>query len=138
MEAFPLTSSGKIDRRALAARHPEWVAHETQYVAPRTPIEVQLAGIWAEVLDIRPDNGRPPVGTRDNFFELGGHSLLATQLIFRVYQVFQVELPLRSLFEAATIVEFAEVIERAKASGAAPVSPEIAPLDRNRHRVRVS
>ncbi len=136
LEAFPLTASGKVDRRALAELHQEWPAQERRYVAPRTPIEELLAGIWTEVLGVGP--GRPPIGAYDNFFELGGHSLLATQVIFRVYEVLGVEPPLRSLFEAATVAEFAAVVQRAQDSGAALQSPGIAPLDRSRHRMRVS
>jgi acyl carrier protein len=74
------------------------------FVAPRTNIEEVLAAIWAEVLKIE------KVGIYDNFFELGGHSLLATQVISRVRQAFQVELPLHRLFESATVADFAVAI----------------------------
>ena len=104
MEALPQTPSGKIDRRALAAVEDSESSVNEQYEAPRGPTEEKLAEIWGAVLRIE------RVGIRDNFFELGGHSLLATQLISRVRNTFNVELPLRSLFESPTLVELASVI----------------------------
>jgi acyl carrier protein len=104
LKSFPLTSNGKVDRRALPApdeMRPELTAN---FVAPRTNIEEVLAAIWAEVLKLE------KVGIYDNFFELGGHSLLATQVISRVRQAFQVELPLHRLFESATVADFAVAI----------------------------
>ncbi len=104
VEALFLTSSGKIDRRALAAlEHKESLAVE-KYEAPREPAEEKLAEIWAAVLRLE------RVGIRENFFELGGHSLLATQLISRVRNAFKVELPLRKLFESPTVAELASVL----------------------------
>jgi amino acid adenylation domain-containing protein len=103
LESLPLTPNGKIDRRALPA--PEFQSQE-QYVAPRNPIEEILSSIWAKVLKVA------QVGIHDNFFELGGHSLLATQLISRIREAFQVEMPLRELFVAPTIAELAQEIKR--------------------------
>jgi acyl carrier protein len=75
-------------------------------VAPRTPLEAQLAEMWAEVL------GLERVGIHDNFFELGGHSLLATQVISRLRDAFEVELPVRRFFtEGGTVAGLAELIE---------------------------
>ncbi|MEG5038375.1 MULTISPECIES: amino acid adenylation domain-containing protein [unclassified Microcoleus] len=104
LKSLPLTSNGKVDRRALPApdeMRPELTGN---FVAPRTNIEEVLAAIWAEVLKLE------KVGIYDNFFELGGHSLLATQVISRVRQAFQVELPLHRLFESATVADFAVAI----------------------------
>jgi FkbH-like protein len=76
-----------------------------QYVAPRTPIERHLAHLWSEVL------GLDSVGVRDNFFDLGGQSLLGVMLLSRIYDAFNVKLPLVSLFESPTIANQAEFIE---------------------------
>ena len=120
LDALPLTSSGKIDRKALPA--PEGAAGAARlHVAPRGPIEEALASLFAEVLKL-PVGG---VGAHDSFFEIGGHSLLATQAISRIRGAFGVELPLRDLFEAPTPAELAVRVERALGGGAAAA---IAPL----------
>jgi len=104
--ALPLTPNGKIDHHALPP--PEQIRPdiETPFIPPRTPIEEQLAHTWVEIL------GVTQVGIYDDFFVLGGHSLLATQVISRVRDIFQLELPQRSLFETSTIAGLAEQIER--------------------------
>jgi acyl-coenzyme A synthetase/AMP-(fatty) acid ligase len=95
LATLPLTPNGKLDRRALPA--PEGLdAASSEFVAPRDPTEQVLADVWREVLQIE------RIGARDNFFELGGHSLLAAQALARIRKIFQVELPLRTFFEAAT------------------------------------
>jgi amino acid adenylation domain-containing protein len=104
--ALPLTSNGKVNRAALPA--PEEAGAEAaggDYVAPRTPVEEMLVGMWSEVLGVR----RP--GVHDDFFAAGGHSLLATQLMSRVREGFGVEVPLRGLFESPTIAELAQLVE---------------------------
>ncbi|HJP91739.1 MAG TPA: amino acid adenylation domain-containing protein [Pyrinomonadaceae bacterium] len=109
MEAFPLTPNAKVDRKSLP--EPDWsqTAVTTRtFVAPRTPFEEVLAGIWSEILGIE------RVGINDNFFELGGHSLLATTFVSRVRDVFQVELPLRRLFETPTLAGIAEAVQSIK------------------------
>jgi len=104
LDALPLTPNGKVDRRALPKPEKEDTV-TTKFVPPCTPVEEQLASIWASVIGIE------RVGIHDNFFELGGHSLLATQVISRIRQAFEVELPLRALFEAPTVAELGERIE---------------------------
>jgi len=102
LETLPLTSSGKVDRKALPA--PERSASEAIYVAPRTPTEEIMVDIWAQVLGV----GR--VGVHDNFFELGGHSLLATQVISRARDKFDLQIPLVMIFEEPTLSGFADYI----------------------------
>jgi acyl carrier protein len=104
LDALPTTPNGKLDRRALPAPDMSRAGEEESFVAPRTPIEEVLASIWRQMLRVE------RVGIYDNFFELGGHSLLATQLATRLRSTFQVDLPLRSLFEATTVVELAQII----------------------------
>ena len=105
LDSLPLTANGKIDRRALPSPDGARSDSETEYVAPRTPLEEVLAGIWAELLCV------DEIGVRDNFFVLGGHSLLATQLLARVLTMFKIELPLVAVFQSPTIVEFAEAVK---------------------------
>jgi amino acid adenylation domain-containing protein len=102
LEALPLSSSGKVDRRRLPA--PERGLEE-EVEAASTPIEETLAEIFGEL------TGLARVGVRDSFFELGGHSLLATQAVSRIRETFEVELPLRDFFETPTIGELALAIE---------------------------
>ncbi|MET0621448.1 MAG: amino acid adenylation domain-containing protein [Pyrinomonadaceae bacterium] len=105
LEAFPLSANGKVDRKALPAPDPEVVAANDSYVAPGTPLEEMLVGIWEEVL------GRQKVGVFDNFFEVGGHSLLATRVVARVNNRLGIELPVRSIFETPMVAELAVTIE---------------------------
>jgi acyl carrier protein len=80
-----------------------------QLVAPRTPDEETLSRVWIELLNLE------RVSIDDNFFELGGHSLLATQLVSRLRDAFEVEVPVRSVFEAPTIAQLAVVIAQRQA-----------------------
>ncbi len=106
LDTLPLTSQGKVDRQALPDDTGIRPDLEKAFVAPRSPAEKALTGIWAQVL------GLEQVGIYDNFFELGGHSLLATQVISRLCDALRVELPLCRLFEAPTVAELAQVIEQ--------------------------
>jgi len=105
--ALPLTSRGKIDRRALPAPDQLRPDLEEAFVAPRTPSEELVAGIWSNILGIE------RIGIHDGFFDLGGHSLSATQVVSRIRKAFQVELPLRTLFEAPTVAGLTEHVEAA-------------------------
>ncbi len=99
LDALPLTANGKLDRRALPA--PDRAEYDGILIAPRTPTEELIAGVWSEVLGVH------PIGVHDNFFALGGHSLLVTQVVGRLKQILHLDLPLRLLFEAPTIATFA-------------------------------
>jgi amino acid adenylation domain-containing protein len=104
LDRMPLSANGKLDRKALPA--PDFCGQlQKQYVEPRTETEQILADIWAEVLDLE------RVGVKDNFFELGGHSLLATQLVSRLCRKFNIELPLKAIFEDGTIEKIAQKID---------------------------
>ncbi len=104
LEALPLTPNGKVDRRSLPAPETSRPELEKLFAPPRTAVEEEIAKIWAEILNIE------QVGIHDNFFDLGGHSLLATQAISRLRAAFNVELPLRQLFESPTVAELAVAI----------------------------
>ncbi len=118
---FPLSPSGKVDRKKLPAPDLSRPELGSEYVAPRNETEEKLAAICAELLNLK------QVGVYDNFFELGGHSLLATQVISHIRDEFQVELPLRTLFEFPTIADLAlKVQESPKISEADQIPIEAA------------
>ena len=128
LDALPLTANGKVDRRALLApsdsreRLPNL---KTVYVAPRDPIEQALAEMWGEILELK------EVGIHDNFFELGGHSLFATQVVSRLREIFQIEIPLRVLFEAPTVARLAQRIALTRREGQPDSSvPPLKPVSR--------
>jgi amino acid adenylation domain-containing protein len=116
LDAFPLTPNGKIDRHALPA--PDCAAGES-YVAPRSPTEEAVAAVFADVLRL------PRVGAKDDFFDLGGHSLLATQVVSRVRDAVQVEVPLAAVFEAPTVEAFAARVDAAQADVLARLLAEL-------------
>ncbi|MBV9109729.1 MAG: amino acid adenylation domain-containing protein, partial [Gemmatimonadetes bacterium] len=122
MEAYPLTPSGKVDRRALPA--PEGDAYAArEYEAPVGETEEAVAAIWAEVL------GAGRVGRRDGFMDLGGHSLLGTRVVSRIREVFGVEAPLRALFDGATVADVAGRVEEMRRAEL-PAVPPLVPVER--------
>lgn len=114
LDALPMTPSGKVDRRQLAMMPtPEESAiggAQRQIVPPRTPLEREIAIIWADLLGLTWSDEQPQVGIHDNFFEMGGHSLLATRIVSRLRETYQVDLPLRRMFETPTIAGIAAII----------------------------
>ena len=126
LEAIPLTANGKIDRRAL----PSPIHDDSTYVAPRTPTEHTIAGIWAGLL------GRERVGVYDDFFELGGHSLLAMQAVSRIRSILRVELSVGAIFDAPTVARLAAALAHAPPANAC-TTQTIARAPRDRYRARV-
>lgn len=127
IEDLPLTPSGKVDRRSLPAPDSSLRNREQNYIAPRTPVEEVIAGVWTQVL--KSDR----ISVNDNFFEQGGHSLLATQLVSRLRNIFQLELPLRYVFEFPTVEGLAQAVEKMKRARTQQglQTPPIIPVPRN-------
>ena len=109
LDALPLTPNGKVDRQALPVPEEVQEGEQRGQEGARTPMEELLVGIWSEML------GRKQVGIYENFFDLGGHSLLGMQLITHLRDTFQIDLPLRILFEEPTVARLAIVIVQKKA-----------------------
>jgi amino acid adenylation domain-containing protein len=105
VEALPLTPNGKVDRRALAAMSSDSELSCQEFVAPGSPMEQLLAGVWSEVL------GVPRIGIHDNFFDLGGHSLLITQLASRLSIRHGIDMPMSLLFDAPTVAQLAAAVD---------------------------
>jgi amino acid adenylation domain-containing protein len=104
LEELPLNHNGKIDRKRLP--QPDLETPEEEYVGPRHATEEALCRLWQQVLR------RERVGIHDNFFRIGGHSLLAAQVAARMRENFQVDIPLRRMFEGPTIAQLAQVIDQ--------------------------
>ncbi|HEY0603973.1 MAG TPA: amino acid adenylation domain-containing protein, partial [Herpetosiphonaceae bacterium] len=102
---LPLTPNGKLDRKALPRPEDQPGDRESAYVAPTTELEQKLAAIWQGVLNVE------RIGIHDSFFDRGGHSLLATQVVSRLRDTLEIELPLRALFETPTIAGMSQRIE---------------------------
>ena len=117
LDQWPLTTTGKVDRKALPPPLTGVDQPSGENEPPQTQVEQVLAGIYGEILKIK------NVGRRQGFFELGGHSLLATQVVSRVRQVFQVELSVRSIFETPEVDRLARTIESARGIAQAPLVP---------------
>lgn len=127
LDRLPQNANGKVDRKALPA--PDLQRSDEGYSAPQTPTEALVAGLWQAVLK------RDSVGAHDHFFHAGGHSLLATQLMAKVRKAFNLELPLRTIFEAPTVRALALHIDQRQAErkpdAAVNGEPELAKIARN-------
>ena len=129
LKALPLLPNGKVNRTALPPVQPDQIAAQHAFVGPRNETEKKLASMWRDLL------GMERIGVDRNFFELGGHSLLGMQLLARIRRTFEVDLPVRRLFEEPTVAGLAIEIEKAKASGIAMqprTIPRRSPLSRRR------
>ncbi|HZI03912.1 MAG TPA: amino acid adenylation domain-containing protein, partial [Archangium sp.] len=124
LPSFPLTPSGKVDKKALPAPDSGALARAPSR-PPQSQTEITLASLWAQLL------GLASIGAQDDFFALGGHSLLATQLASRIRSAFGVELPLRSLFEAPTLEALASRIDALAASSRPARLPPVVPVPRS-------
>ncbi|AGA31110.1 amino acid adenylation domain-containing protein [Singulisphaera acidiphila] len=105
LDALPLTPNGKVDRNALPNPDTQLIASGVPYEAPRNQAEALVAQAWEQILK------RERVSIHDNFFELGGHSLLATQVVSRLRDAFDTDIPLRTLFEATTVAALAQRLD---------------------------
>lgn len=124
MDALPLTPNMKVNRRALPSPAQSETMFAPSFIAPRTRVEKRLIEIWCDVLKLE------GCGIEDNFFDLGGHSLLAIQFQARVKQEFQIQLPLRRMFETPTVRGIAEYIEASRPSEKSRQSLPLQPADR--------
>jgi acyl carrier protein len=127
LEALPVTANGKIDERALPPPHDD----NSRHVAPRTPAEHTIAGIFNTLL------GRQRVSVYDDFFELGGHSLLATQLVSRIRSTLGVELSVSAIFGTPTIAVLAAALAKTTTTDQS-ATRDIACAPRHRYRARLA
>jgi amino acid adenylation domain-containing protein len=105
LDELPMTPTAKVDRGALP--EPDWDSlRDTRQAVPTTPVEQALAEMWREFLGVH------DIGRHDDFFGLGGHSMLAARLLARVREYFQMDVPVLTLFEARTVAEFADALQR--------------------------
>lgn len=125
LDKFPLTPSGKVNRRILPAPDLSKLQLENHFVPPSNSTEEILAKIWVDIL------GLDKVGIHDNFFDLGGHSLLAVRLVAEIEKVIQKKLPLAALFQFTTISELANHLQDEPSASTSPtnLSPELPSLD---------
>lgn len=109
IESFPLTPNGKLDYRSLP--QPDYNFKRSEFVKPRNATELTVAQVWSDVLNVE------KIGVMDSFFELGGHSLLATQVVTRLSEEFQIELPIQVIFEKPKLEQLASHIDHVVAVG---------------------
>ncbi|MBD2440161.1 non-ribosomal peptide synthetase [Nostoc sp. FACHB-110] len=131
LDAFPLTTNNKIDYRALPAPTEE-IASDNSFIAPYTPTQGLIADTFAAVLH------REKIGIDDNFFVLGGHSLLAAQVVYRLREIFQIDIPLRYLFEFPTVTELEQAILQQQQAAIKLAIPPIVPTSRETEHLPLS
>jgi acyl carrier protein len=118
LDRLPVSPSGKVDRRALAARGISPTPAAAPYTMPRTALERTITAIWQELLHVE------RVGTEDNFFDLGGHSLLIVRLYSRLRDIVDVDLTLVDLFRFPTVGSLANHLDEKRAAPPAPLVSE--------------
>ena len=124
LDRLPLTSNGKVDRRALLAPSAYQTAFSAEEPQALTPVQEVISGLFADLLELS------SVPVEESFFALGGHSLLATQLLARLQQTLHVELPLRRLFEAASVLDLSACVEQALREQHGLARPDLLPASR--------
>ncbi|MDP2601547.1 MAG: amino acid adenylation domain-containing protein [Deltaproteobacteria bacterium] len=125
LDALTLTPTGKVDRNALPAPDGQRPQLDQGFIEPRTEIEELVTQVWREVLKL------DKIGVYDNFFDLGGHSLLATRVVARLRNNFNIDLPLRKLFELPTVTALAEHVECLRRNQSGVSIPRIVPVPRD-------
>ena len=110
-------ANGKIDRKALPA--PQGRPEIAEYIEPRSEVERTLARIWREVLRL------DRVGIHDDFFDLGGHSLLAMRVVAQVREALQIELAVRAVIEAPTLIELAAHVDGLRGTSGSGLLPSL-------------
>ncbi|MEO7362444.1 MAG: amino acid adenylation domain-containing protein [Gemmatimonadaceae bacterium] len=127
LDALPLTPTGKTDKQNLPVIRSTRSSIASDYVAPASGREIELAKIWSEVL------GVDEIGLHDNFFDLGGHSLRAAQVASRIRNVFGLEIPLAAIFAQTTIADLAGVVDEYLAKPGVTIAHQRIPVS-DRHR----
>ncbi|PFJ06741.1 non-ribosomal peptide synthetase, partial [Bacillus cereus] len=122
VEAMPLTPNGKVNRKALLELEAQSISEDI--TSSRTPVEELIVSVWSQVLGIR------NISVQDSFFEIGGHSLLATQVVSRLQEIFQIELPVRELFEYATVESLAKRLDQLRKGDRKREIPPLMPMKR--------
>ena len=126
LNALPLTPNGKVDRSQLPSPNDSRPSLDQGFVEPRSEIEELVAQVWREVLKLE------KIGVYDNFFDLGGHSLIATRVVARLRNNFNIDLPLRKLFELPTVAGLTEHIDFLRCYQSGISVPPIVPVPRDR------
>ncbi|HYL99528.1 MAG TPA: amino acid adenylation domain-containing protein, partial [Blastocatellia bacterium] len=129
LQKMPLTPNGKVDRKALE-QSSSWRTEANDYASPNTPVQKLIAGIWEDVLGVK------PIGVNHNFFELGGHSLLAVRVLNRLREAAGPTIPLAAIFEAPTVEGLAKVIENERSF--IDYSTKLVEIQGGNHRPKIS
>ncbi|TKI85620.1 thioester reductase, partial [Bacillus wiedmannii] len=122
IEGMPLTPNGKVNRKALLELEEQFISEDI--TSSRTPVEELIVSVWSQVLGIK------NISVQASFFEIGGHSLLATRVVSRLQEIFQIELPVRELFEYTTVESLAKRLEQLRKGDKKREIPPLIPMER--------